>query len=310
MNADLPELDIIIPTHNSVGTIELTLRALFTQHHEVSSPVRIIISDDGSSDRTLAIVETLRRASPWPFLVLHREHKGAAAARNYALAHSEAPLLLILGADIILRPGALAAHLTFHDQHPDPYAAALGYVAWDPRVLPSPFMEWMVHGGPQNNFDVLLGQETADASHFMYGSHLSLKRSLLMSERWSEEFGNYGWEDIELGRRLAPKGLSLHPLFMARGLHHHYYTTRDIVRRQRAAGRTLGVYQRLHPGVPLLPPRTRRAVWKSRIVQWSGVAFLLQTLLTYTGKRWSTPRLFSYLTTVEYWEGILTAQRR
>ena len=79
--------------------------------------------------------------------VITGSHTGAAGARNRALAHAHGDIVLFLGADISLRPQALAEHLRFHEAHPAVHAGALGFVLWDPRLRPTPLMEWMTHGG-------------------------------------------------------------------------------------------------------------------------------------------------------------------
>jgi glycosyltransferase involved in cell wall biosynthesis len=310
MNNQLKVCDIIVPTYNSAAVIEETLKALWQQSVPASWRFGVVVSDDGSTDDTLAVLERIQNSSSWPFTVISNDHHGAAHARNRALERSEADTILFLGADMLLQPKALAAHAAFHEQYPAPPYAALGHVAWDPQLKPTPFMEWMTHGGPQNDFDALLGETVVDPRHFFYGSHVSLKLSMFKLERWQETFSAYGWEDLDLGRRLAARGLILKTNFAARSLHHHFYTVDDIVHRQRRAGQGLVAYQSLHPTAPLLPPRTRRSRLKFMLLQVSGAIVVLRGLLRYSGKRWATPRLFFILTTVEYWRGILLAQER
>lgn len=300
--------DIIIPTYNNESALAHTLQALFTQEAPAHWRWAIRISDDGSTDMTLAVIEKLQAQSPWPLTILRNVHAGSAAARNRAVSGSLADVILWLGADVVLRPGALAAHSAFHDRYPDSAYGALGYVTWDPRLRPSPFMEWMIHGGPQNDFDALLGQADVDPRHYFYGSHLSLKRTLMIQERFSETLTSYGWEDVELGRRLAQCGFILKPLWQARGLHHHFYAADDIIRRQREAGQTLQIYSALHPAAALLPVRTWRTRAKWHGLRLLGLAVALRIFLRYSGKHRSTPRLFFYLTTVEMWRGIVKAQ--
>lgn len=302
--------DVIIPTYNNESVIRETLTALLEQPLHPAWRCGIIVSDDGSTDGTVAIVRAMQLAAPRPLQVITNPHRGAAFARNRALEASQADIILFLGADIILRPTALAAHFDFHTRFSGRQYAALGYVGWDPRLPPTPYMAWMVHGGPQNNFDALLGQTEADPGQYWYGSHLSLKRTMLEHERWQESFTAYGWEDLELGRRLAARGLILKPHFSARGVHCHRYTVSDIIARQRAAGRELFIYQQLHPTVALLPRRTWKTYLKFFLLYGSGAAVALRLFLRYSGKRWATPRLFFILTAVEYWRGILMAQRR
>lgn len=301
--------DIIIPAYNSGAKIVCTLSALFEQKVKPSWRWRIIVSDDGSTDTTVATIYRLQPISPCPLLVLRGSHQGSAAARNRALEINPASIILFLGSDIVLHSGALQAHADFHTAHPDKKYAALGHIRWDPRLCPTPFMEWMVHGGPQNDFDALVGRTEIDPAHYFYGSHLSLKKEMIGQERFNEKFSVYGWEDLEFGRRLAAQGLILKFLFNARGVHNHSYSTADIIRRQRLAGAGLHQYQQSHPDVSLMPPRTWRTTIKFFLISRSGLALALRFFLRYSGKRWTTPRLFFIVTAVEYWRGIFSAQR-
>lgn len=303
-----PSLDILIPTYNQSEILKLTLEALCAQKVTSDAVIRIIVSDDGSSDSTPATIRHLAATSPWPLQVISGPHTGSAAARNRALAVSHADIILFLGGDIIMRPGALQAHLDFHTGNPDRFLGALGFVAWDPRVRPTPFMEWMIHGGPQNNFDAIVGQDSAAPEHYFYGSHLSLKADIMRQEKFSEKFTRYGWEDLELGRRLSARGVLLRPVTNALSLHRHMYTISDIVKRQRAAGYSLIQYQQHHPQVSLAPALTTLRKTKFRLLYYSGLALVLRFVLSYSGKRWTTPRLFFALTVVEYWHGIISAQ--
>src|SRR5688572_24189811 len=166
MNEATKSCDVIIPTYNNAAVLPTTLAALFEQSTDPAWRIRLILSDDGSQDNTVAVAQAWRERAPWPLTILTNDHRGAAHARNRALDVSQSHIILFLGADIVLRPKALFAHTDFHDHFTAEHDAALGHVAWDPRLSPTPFMEWMVHGGPQNDFDVLLGQTEADARHF------------------------------------------------------------------------------------------------------------------------------------------------
>ena len=290
---------------NNAAVVPHTLAALAIQAYPPHWHLKLILSDDGSTENSRTQLET--DAFPWPVQTMPAAHAGAAAARNRALAAADSDLIFFLGADIILRPGALALHLNFHTAHPAANDAALGMVRWDPRCHPSPLMEWMTHGGPQNNFDALLAQTHAPAEHYFYASHLSLKRSQFKSAHFATDFEFYGWEDLELGRRLAGE-LKLHVLHRAIGLHHHTYPPAAIYRRQRLIGQGLTTYQRRHPTASLIPPRGRWHRIKCAAVHYLGILALGRGLAAYTALRWSTPRLFTHLAAAEFWLGVYRAR--
>ncbi len=310
-----PALDVIIETYNKATVLPLTLTALFAQQLPAAATCRLLLCDDGSTDATRAVKITTPppkggEARPeggphWEIVRLPGPHKGAAAARNRGLQHAKADLILFLGADILLRPGAVAAHLNWHAQHPAETNAALGGIVWDPRLKPSPLMEWMMHGGPQNNFDALLGEATADPAHFFYGAHLSLKRAFIKNNRFDESFKEYGWEDLEFGRRLAHRGLTLYPLLTARALHSHRYTVADIARRQRLSGAALNQYQLKYPTEIVLPPQHGiKHLFRVAFIV-SGGAFVTRQLVRLAIQlNLSFPRLFQFFTTIEFRAGI------
>ena len=306
----MPTCDIVIPTYNSADVLPYTLRALFNQPIPQNWAVCLIISDDGSSDTTLATLKQHLAPSSWlPTITVTGPHTGVAGARNRGLAVARADIILLLGADIIITVGTLAAHLNFHAAHPHKLEGALGMIKWDPRLPPTPFMEWMVHGGPQNNFDALLGQTTADPAHFFYGSHISFKKSLLPAPPFPETYYSYGWEDTDLGRHLASRGFTLHVLHNTLALHRHYYTVEDIRRRQYHVGRNLLVYQKRYPNTELLPQRTICQKIKYQILTVTPLAIFLHWLLAHTAHVFSTPWLFSQITRADFWRGVQASNR-
>ncbi len=308
--------DIIIPSYNNAAAVPLTLEAVYEQVIPTGWTVRVIVSDDGSTDATRRAVmsrETTTSA-PWQTpLFLSNDHAGVAAARNRALDISQANVVFLLGADIILAPGALTTHLDWHSHHLQDALGALGMVKWDPRVKPTVLMDWMVHGGPQNDFDSLLGLIWADPAHFFYASHLSLKRACIGTHRFSEDFKEYGWEDLDFGRSLKKAvGLRLAVLHEAVGHHYHRYTTAAIRARQCALGQGIVTYQLRHPEAKIMPS----TVSKMQILRRSiGRIPLVQGLIWYMVKwaqdrQQSWPWLFQIATSLEFWHGVYSHKKQ
>jgi len=296
--------DIIIPTYNSAATITSTLDALTSQFLLLNWQCHVVVSDDGSNDNTVDLLKKRVLTHPWQLTILSHSHAGAGQARQRALAASRAEVIFLLGADILLRPGVLQKHLLFHERHPALTAAALGMVRWDPRLPPSPLMEWMVHGGQQNDFDSLVGHSLADPAHAFYGSHVSLKGELLRSLTFSPATSGYGWEDFDLGRRLQKRGLKLHVLSTAVGLHHHAYAVAAIKKRQQAVGYNLKEYAQMYPDVT--HPLRRSPANHLRRILWVvlGGQLLLEFWLKLTERTLSFPRLFLVFTATEFWKGV------
>lgn len=300
--------DIIMPVWQNRAVLPQTMPALFSQTVPGGWQMRLIITDDGSTDHTTNTAKQLPPPAGWSnTVVVAGPHTGAAGARNRGLEQAKADIILFLGADIILRPSALAAHLNFHRQHSGQKHAALGAVKWDPRLHPSPLMEWMMHGGTQNNFDAILGQRLIDPGHYFYGSFISLKKSILGTNPFPGQYQSYGWEDLDLGRRLAAQGLKLHFLPDAIGLHHHACSAENIYRRQYSIGQNLVIYQQRYTKISLLPRSTLLNRVKHRMLTISGVVALLCSIMRKTHTKWSTPKLFEIVLTAKLKQGIKSA---
>jgi GT2 family glycosyltransferase len=292
--------DIIIPTHNGEEKLRVTIPALLEQDIPADWSVRVIISDDGSDRPLGSVISEYTWKGSWAQpLLLRSAHTGRSHARNLAINAATADILLLLADDIAVRPHALKEHLLFHAAHKEHTKAALGCVLWDPRIRPTPFMDWMMHGGQQNDYDSLLGVSTCSASHYFYGSFVSIKREFLDKEdRFSEEFSSYGWEDLELGARLETKGLDVHVLHNARALHCHRYTAEAILKRQRIVG----------SAKYLVNTNSIRRVYHA-IYGLSGARAIVRYILSKWGDILNMPRLFALATAGEFWYGVHHANR-
>jgi glycosyltransferase involved in cell wall biosynthesis len=284
--------DIIIPTYNGREKLsKYVLPALRAQEIPDGWNVRVVICDDGSDAPAIARGTW---SAPWRLpLVLRLPHRGRAATRNSGIDASNADIILFLGDDIVLRNGSLASHLKFHERNADTTKGALGCIIWDPTISPTPFMEWMMHGGQQNDYDSIVGERECDPTHYFYGSFVSVKRESVGNERFSEAFDAYGWEDLEFGERMRIKGMKLTVLHDALALHRHMYAASVILERQRLVG----------AGVTRMNTSLTRRI-KHGIYQFSGMRMMSATILKKYGNRLNFPRFFAFVTAGEFWYGL------
>ena len=84
---------IIIPVYNARETILDTIKSIMKQTYD---NFEIIVVDDGSTDDTYGLVETLSNSK---ILLLKQENKRQGAARNYGVSHSTGDFLLFVDAD-------------------------------------------------------------------------------------------------------------------------------------------------------------------------------------------------------------------
>jgi glycosyltransferase involved in cell wall biosynthesis len=109
-----PLVSILIPAYNAEKWIADAIRSAMAQTWE---PKEIIIVDDGSTDRTLAIA---RQFACDEVRVVEQENEGAAAARNTAFSLSHGDYIQWLDADDLLSSDKIARQLEVLDQISSP----------------------------------------------------------------------------------------------------------------------------------------------------------------------------------------------
>ena len=123
----LPPVSILIPAHNEALVIERTLKALLNFDYP-KDKLEILVMNDGSTDETASIVESVRRHHPQVRLVnIPRGEggKGKAAVLNRGLAMTNHELVAIFDADNQPERGSLRYLATQFVETPE-LGAALG----------------------------------------------------------------------------------------------------------------------------------------------------------------------------------------
>lgn len=101
------KLSVIIPCLNAANTIAVQLEALANQ--QWSEPWEVIISDNGSTDETLTIVEEYKKRLPRLRVVDAFDRPGPSYARNVGALAASGDLLAFCDADDEVAPGWVAA---------------------------------------------------------------------------------------------------------------------------------------------------------------------------------------------------------
>ena len=92
----LPGYDVVIPSFQRVHVVADVVRSVLRQSHKAT---RIILIDDGSSDNSARMVETLGRENPCVVPVLLPRNGGASTARNAGLAECCSEWIAFLNSD-------------------------------------------------------------------------------------------------------------------------------------------------------------------------------------------------------------------
>ncbi|MCX6621967.1 MAG: glycosyltransferase family A protein, partial [Acidobacteria bacterium] len=102
-------VSVIIPVHNAESSIARAVNSVFRQHGHA---LEVIVVDDGSTDNTPRILETL------PVTVIRQRNQGAGAARNAGLKVAVGEFVAFLDADDEWLPGKLDRQLPILHSNP------------------------------------------------------------------------------------------------------------------------------------------------------------------------------------------------
>jgi N-acetylglucosaminyl-diphospho-decaprenol L-rhamnosyltransferase len=108
-----PDVSVIIVNYNTRDDTIECVRSVFAH---TSSPVEVIVVDNGSRDGS---VDALRSSLPDATVVEAGENLGFAAGVNLGVAHSRAPLVLLLNPDAVVLPAAIDHLVSFAHEHPE-----------------------------------------------------------------------------------------------------------------------------------------------------------------------------------------------
>ncbi|MDX1410862.1 MAG: glycosyltransferase, partial [Nitrospirales bacterium] len=248
-----PFISVLIPTFNRKSILRKTLLGLASQTL-APEKFEVIVVDDGSSDDTMEMLQKWK--APFALRVFPQTHGGPNVARNLALKQAQGWIVLFTGDDMIPGPSFLEAHLKFHLNHRDSLKGMIGFIDWSPEILITPFMRFLTspEGGHQFSFH-LVKDGKADFRLF-YTSNISLKRELLTLEPgpFDIDFTYPAYDDIELGFRLANRGMQLYFNPQAVTYHHHEIRLTSYVERQKNAGGMAWILSQKHPQITQFLP--------------------------------------------------------
>jgi glycosyltransferase involved in cell wall biosynthesis len=99
-----PKFSVIIPAHNEEDVIERAIKSILNQTYQ---NFEIIISNDGSTDKTKEIVENLIKKDKRIKILNQDKGHSAAFARNWGAEKAKGEILIFLDADTFISTNAL-----------------------------------------------------------------------------------------------------------------------------------------------------------------------------------------------------------
>ncbi|WP_428668297.1 glycosyltransferase family 2 protein [Reyranella sp.] len=166
MGADEETVGVVVPMYNAERTIAATLASICAQTHR---GLDIVVTNDGSTDGSAAIVEGWCRCDPRVRLV-RQGNAGVAAARNTGAAATPAQFLAFVDADDIWAPTKIEYQLAaLREGGPSAGLAYCWYASIDQRNR-------VVSFGPQPLFEGQVVRDLCEANWIGNGSSLLLRR--------------------------------------------------------------------------------------------------------------------------------------
>lgn len=107
-----PLVSVIIPAFNTARYIAEAIESVLAQTY---SRHEIIVSDDGSTDKTREVLEPFKEKVRY----LYQENRGVSAARNLGVRFAKGDLIAFLDADDVWLPRRLEKQMGFLEKHPD-----------------------------------------------------------------------------------------------------------------------------------------------------------------------------------------------
>jgi hypothetical protein len=240
-----PGISVVIATRNREELLTKALGALVAQNVDLDD-FEVIVIDDGSTDDTRQVID--RFAELLNIRYAYQEPSGLASARNHGLFLSRGEIVIFLDDDDVADTSLLGVHIAAHRRYPDPQVAILGYTGLAVDVGNSLLMRHItgVSGNQYLSHGSMMNQGALDFTEF-WGGRVSAKRSWLVQHEVFDPQFDFGFEDIELGYRLADHGLIVRYEARARLTVIRTFTLNGFLQRALKQGRSMATASSLHP---------------------------------------------------------------
>lgn len=222
-----PACTVVVPTYNRSALLKHTLDSLVRQRLDNGDTFEVVVADDGSADDTAEVVAGYGDRLDVRHVFQEDEGYRVAKARNAGIGHARSGVCVFVDSGVILRSGALAAHLAAHRQAPGP-TAVVGYVlcfnegnedgdeitaALDFTDPDASFAEFAAKGqwpDIREDYYERYGEDldTLTAPWLMWWTCNASASTALLREvgGYDEAYRSWGAEDVDLGYRLRTAG--------------------------------------------------------------------------------------------------------
>ncbi len=182
-------ITLYIPCYNAERFLDRVLPAVKTQTYPIA---RVLVIDDGSTDRTAELAEGHGFE-----VIRHDGNRGLGSARNTALRTASTEFVACLDADVVARPDWLERLAANFDD--DRYVGASGQL--HESVLDSLADRWRDAHMRQD-----WGAERIEDPEFLYGNNGLYRRQALIDAGLYDERCRTNGEDVSMSESLRERG--------------------------------------------------------------------------------------------------------
>src|SRR5215470_391053 len=98
MSANAPELSIVIPSYNEELRLPATLKQIAAYIRGSHRSIEVIVVDDGSRDRTIAVAESFRTDIPSLRVVTNGQNRGKGYSVRHGMLEAQGRIVLFTDA--------------------------------------------------------------------------------------------------------------------------------------------------------------------------------------------------------------------
>jgi len=110
ISSNRPLVSVVVPVYNGERFLHAAMRSIFEQDY---SPLEVIVVNDGSTDNTAAVVESISNVTH-----VSLQHCGVSAARNAGLRQAHGDFISFLDADDLWTPQKISLQITYLQDNP------------------------------------------------------------------------------------------------------------------------------------------------------------------------------------------------
>ncbi len=190
----MPEISVVVPSFNHARFVERTLRSIFAQTVPIG---KLLVIDDGSTDDSAAVIETVLKDCPFEAELRVRANRGLSATLNEGFAATSGEYFAYIGSDDLWRSIFLAEQIALLESRPEAVLAfSHAYlIDEDDRIIDR--TDGWTDFADGDMLPLLLRGQIFSSPGVVY------RRSALERHRWNEDSI---LEDYELYLKLSADG--------------------------------------------------------------------------------------------------------